>query len=284
MVEVIVGSVGVTAPYYALYDLCVSDNEVKAEFTAEQPMGDESGPIAAAEVGRHLAVLGACSLARSNPVKKKHYYIASSAVLRKVGNGQNVVNGSFTGVARTLHINKRDGSVSAVLLTKDKVPLYELETRYRIMSDQLFEKLFKAKKLDFDQHLTNNPYTTALPLHDVHYANHSISARLGPLKPEECKGHFISYPCIPVAILMHALSRTAGKLLSKVADADGASYRVVSADVRADNFAFAGEPVFMDVNYSGRKDDDYVFFCTAKSTDGKQFGAMTLRLSRDTRS
>ena len=229
-------------------------------------------------------MLGACSLARSNPDKKKHYYIAVSAVLRDVSNGQHVINGPFTGEARTLHINKREGSVLAVMLTTDKVPLYELETRYRIMSDPLFEKLFKAKKLDFDQNLTDNPYTTELPLHDVHYANHSMTARFGPLKPEECKGHFISYPCIPVAILMHALSRTAGKLLSKVVDADRAPYRVVSADVKADNFAFAGQPVFIDVNYSGRKDDDYVFFCTAKSTDGTQFGAMTLRLSCDTQS
>lgn len=279
MIEVILGSIGVTAPYYALENLSISNDGVIAEFVAEQPMDNEVGGIAAAEVGRHLAVLGACALAWSNPVKKKHYYIASSAVLKNVAKGIEIGQGTFTGTAKTLSIDKRRGVISATLITHDNVPVYELVTQYHIMGATLFAKLFNAKKQEFECDPSNSPYKSQIPLNNVRCSGNTISARLGPLKPEECNGHFCSFPCIPVAILMHALSRTAGKLLSKIVDEHSVKYSVVAADVQADNFAFAGEAVYMSVTYSGREGNDHVFSCKAESDDARQFGSMMLRLS-----
>ncbi|PWW82106.1 MULTISPECIES: hypothetical protein [Prosthecochloris] len=279
MVDAITVNIGVTAPYYALENLRVSDDGATAEFVAEQPMDNEVGEIAAAEVGRHLAVLGACALAWSNPKKEKHYYVASSAVLKNVAKGGEVGKGAFSGTAKILFFDKRYGTISATLMTTQGDPLYELETHYHIMSVPLFAKLFHIKKQEFECNPSNNPYKKQIPLNDVRYSDNTISARLGPLKPEECNGHFCSFPCIPVAILMHSLSRTAGKLLSKVIGEPGIRYTVVAAEVQAYNFAFAGEVVNMIVTYSGLEGGDHVFACKAENNDGKLFGSMLLRLS-----
>ncbi len=279
MVDVIIGSIGVTAPYYALKDLTISNDEVSAEFAAEQPKNNEVGGIAAAEVGRHLAVLGACALAWSNPVKKKHYYIAASAELRNISENSAIGNGKYIGVGKTLDIDKRSGSVSATLFAPDKTPLYTLVTQYFIMSEPLFKKMFNAKKQDTPDDPFINPYSREFSLRDIHYADNVMEARLGPFEPEECSGHFSSYPCIPVAILMHGLSRAAGMLLARVVDGDSSTYKVVSADVKAEAFAFAGESVHMVVRYTGRERDDYVFSCSAGSIDGRQYGSMMLKLA-----
>ena len=279
MVEVIIGSIGVTAPYYALENLTIAKDEVSAEFAAEQPMDGEAGGIAAAEAGRHLAVLGACALAHSNPVKKKHYYIALNAVLNNVGKETAAAAVMYTGVAKTLDIDKRNGTVSATLMAPDKTLLYTLKTKYYIMSEPLFQKLFSAKKQDCEFPVLDNPYKTEFPLSDIRYSDYTINARFGPFRPEDCSGHFISYPCIPVAILMHGLSRVAGKLLAKIVEDDSLQYKVVSADVNAETFAFAGEDVHMEAQYSGRENDDYVFSCKAERADGTQYGTMMLKLS-----
>lgn len=280
MVEVIIGSIGVTAPYYALENLTITEDEISAEFAAEQPMDNEAGGIAAAEVGRHLAVLGACALARSNPVKKKHYYIALSAVLCNECQETVVPAVKYTGVAKTLNIDKRNGTVSAKLMAPDKTLLYTLTTRYYIMSEPLFQKLFDAKKQECGYSVLDNPYRMEFPLSDIRYSGHTIHARFGPFRPEDCSGHFISYPCIPVAILMHGLSRVAGKLLGKIVDDESLQYNVVSADVKAETFAFAGEDVHMAAQYSGRENNDYLFSCKAERQDGTEYGTMMLRLSR----
>lgn len=279
MVDTVIGNIGVTAPYYALENLKVSSDGATAEFVAEQPMDNEVGGIAAAEVGRHLAVLGACALAWSNPNKEKHYYVASRAVLKNVAKGGEVSKSAFSGRAKILFMDKRSGTIFATLTTDQDEPLYELETHYHIMNVPLFAKLFHIKKQEFECNPSNNPYKKQIPLNDVHYLDNAISARLGPLKPEECNGHFCSFPCIPVAILMHSLSRTAGKLLSKIVGESGIRYTVVAAEVQAYNFAFAGEAVTMKVAYSGLEGGEYVFACKAENKDGKLFGSMLLRLS-----
>ncbi len=280
MSEVIIDTIGVTAPYYALDNVSLSDDEVTADFAAEQPMESEAGCIAAAEVGRHLAVLGACALAKSNPVKKKHYYIALSAELRNVNNNAIIQSRTFSGVARTLNIDKRNGLVFSELYAPDRTLLYTLNTSYSIMSEQLFQRMFNEKRQDYDYSLAGNPYALQFPLSNIEFIDHTIHARFGPFKPEECSGHFASFPCIPVAILMHGLSRTAGRLMAQLTGGDTTRYKVVSADVKADAFAFAGENINMTAKFKGRDDaGDYIFNCRAERSDGTTYGSMLLTLA-----
>lgn len=275
IVDDIVENIGVTAPYYALQNLSVTDDEVKAEIPVEQPMDDEYGVISGAEVGRHLAVLGACALARSSN-KEKHYYIVKSAVLKNIYEGE-VRDSNLIGAAKTLTIDKKSGSISSVLSCRDGIPLFTLDATYLIMKAPLFEKLFRAKRQLFDGG-QYNPYRKAFPLRDIKCIDGIAEARLGPLEPKDCNGHFISYPCIPVAIIMHGLSRLAGRLLSKIVGVEHAPYRGMYADVNATHFAFAGETVHMVVKYSCRKGYEYEFFCEALSETGVTYGSMTARL------
>ncbi len=278
MFEEYVDNIAVTPPYYALENLSIEDNVARAEFSAEQPMENETGTIAAAEVGRHLAVLGACALSSLNPEKDKHYYLATSAELTNVSNGSLVTNGRFIGEAKALEIKKREGKMSATVTTKEGVPVYTLVTNYFIVNESVFAKLFKDKKQLTALDLTDNSYKHEFPLSDIVVSGNTLQARLGPLDPKDCAGHFASYPCIPVAILMHALSRSAGKLLLDLVGDETLQYKVLSADVKADRFAFAGDQVQLTVTFNDKADNDYAFTCIAGNGKGKQYGSMKLKL------
>ena len=278
MFEEYVDSIGVTPPYYALENLSIEDNQATAEFSAEQPTDNENGTIAAAEVGRHLAVLGACALSSLNPEKGKHYYLATSAELTNISNGALETNGRFVGVAKALEIKKREGKMSATVMTKEGIPMYTLVTNYFIVNESVFEKLFKDKKQVTPLDLTADSYKNEFPLSDIVISDNTLCATLGPLQPKDCAGHFVSYPCIPVAILMHALSRSAGKLLLDIVGDKNARYEVISADVKADRFAFASDHVQLSIRYTDKVDDDYAFSCIAGNGNSKQYGSMNLKL------
>ncbi|ETR69153.1 MAG: hypothetical protein OMM_09852 [Candidatus Magnetoglobus multicellularis str. Araruama] len=101
----------VSPPYYALKNVQLLKNNTayfSAEIPVEYPAGNECGSITAAEIGRHLAILGSCSLSQSNPIKEKHYYIANKATLNCLCKEKVISkNSEFIGEAKTLSINKK---------------------------------------------------------------------------------------------------------------------------------------------------------------------------------
>ena len=70
-------------PYFAFTEVAVTNGEeIIGRLTPEQPMEAEAGEIAAAEVGRHLAILG--SVAASRLLEGPHYLLATQAHLRAI--------------------------------------------------------------------------------------------------------------------------------------------------------------------------------------------------------
>jgi len=271
----------VSHPYFSLKNLSVVGDAVQADVPVEHPMGNERGVIAAAEVGRHLAILGSCALAHVNNIKKKHFYLASDAMIRNLHDGV-IENASLPlkAEARTISLEKRKGSAVATITDTKGIPLYELQTNYHIMKPNLFEKLYQSRRYTESACVTaKNPYLSEFSFSNVSYNDDCMSAVLGPLGPEQCSGHFLNYPCIPVAILMHALSNAAGMLLAHTQNRPKSPYRVLSADVIADQFAFAGEEVFIDVVQEDQSaSNSFVFRCSAMNGDSTRFGYMDLRL------
>jgi hypothetical protein len=61
-IKAVCGSIALQNPYFAFLDLeRKSDVGVRGTFAAEHRTGHERGPVAAAELVRHLATLGACA-------------------------------------------------------------------------------------------------------------------------------------------------------------------------------------------------------------------------------
>lgn len=273
--------IDVTAPYFSLQNLVIINDTIRAEIPIEHPMGSEQGVIAAAEVGRHLAILGSCALAYTNPVKKKHFYIASDAALKNLQKDILDATMPLVAEATTISLAKRKGSAIAKIVDSNDRPLYELQTNYHIMKPILFGKLYQSREnIDSVEAALTNPYLDSFPLSNVTYREKTLSAVLGPIKPHTCAGHFNGYPCIPVAILMHALSNAAGLLLGHALDRPKIPYSVLSADVIADQFAFAGESVFIEIQQeeSNSDSDTFAFRCSAFDDESNRFGYMDLCL------
>ena len=61
------------------------------------------------------------------------------------------------------------------------------------------------------------------------------------ISPPDCAGHFEGFPAVPVAVLMHALSRVAGRAFRSPGGGCPGRYRVERADIRADRLAFSDD-------------------------------------------
>ena len=75
----------VRPPYFALRGLRSPEPGVCVAWVEpEQPLGAEAGPIAGAEAGRHLAILGSAAIASRSPDGDQRYYLARAAHFERV--------------------------------------------------------------------------------------------------------------------------------------------------------------------------------------------------------
>lgn len=273
--EEIINHIEVSEPYFALNNLSLLDGRFHANISKEQPMENEAGCIAAAEAGRHLAILGSCALAHSNPKKEKHYYIAHKAKLTAL-NESSVSSANLRAVSKTQSFNNRIGKAQATLYSHSDA-IFDLEVQYHVIKEKVFHKLYKSKAVG-QTNTKTNPYENNFELNNINIKNNKLNAELGPLSPEHCRGHFDEIPCLPVAVLMHALSRSAGLLLSNM-HPSVVSYRVLNATINAENFAFVGDLVNITVEKIVQEDSDFSFKCIASGESGITFGDMNLTLS-----
>src|SRR5690606_13790459 len=69
----------VRPPYFALTDLALAGLDLHATALAESPAGLEVGPMPAAELGRHAAIVGLSLAACSQADDARRYYLARRA-------------------------------------------------------------------------------------------------------------------------------------------------------------------------------------------------------------
>lgn len=265
----------VKRPYYSLNKIKLDTDVVSASVKSEQPMENEIGGIAAAEVGRHLAILGSCALAATNSDKRKHYYLAHRASLRRIVFPENIIDSTYKVDSRARYLDKRKG-VAHSRLFMDDIHVFDLEVEYHVIKEKIFNKLYKEKYLEYDASITN-PYAEEFQLIQLNCQANQLSARLAPLSPQQCSGHFETYPCLPVAVLMHALSRSAGRLLGNKLG-HHITYIVESADICADNLAFYDDLIYVNATFIEEIDGAYFFSCEANDGQNKCFGNMDLKL------
>jgi 3-hydroxymyristoyl/3-hydroxydecanoyl-(acyl carrier protein) dehydratase len=281
-------------PYFAL-DLVHADGcgTVVARVPVQQPMLREIGAMAAAEAGRHLAILGSCAASQVNPREGRHYYLASDAVLKRVEPSCRQDRGPLLAWSRAEFTNKRTCTARSVLHTEDGSTLYTLDVGYSVVPAPVFEKLFADAQLDMRRRprtappadgmdvtsLRQNPYARELPLGDVEIRGDVARACLERIDPEICKGHFAMYPVLPVAVVMYGLSAVAGALLASGDGRVDVPYSVKHGTIRAKNFARAGESVVFEARLIVRGATECSFACRAVASGRTLVGDMDLTLT-----
>lgn len=283
-------------PYFALREVTmVGPGEVLARVPVEQDPGAEASPINAAEVGRHLAILGSCASALVNPKEGQHYYLARRARLERLHDGPRArLDEPLWGLARAEFVDKRCTRASTVLADPDGLPLYSLEVDYHVLSAAAFLRLFQGARVELRREpraeraprgatpadfaaMRSNPHREPPPLKDYVHDGECMKATLA-VTAELCKGHFALHPVLPVAVVMSGLSGLAGSVLRHLVGNEQARYLVTRGEVRADSLAYAGETVTFGAHRQSVQGSEHRFYCWA-SVGERLIGVMDLTLT-----
>lgn len=265
----------VQPPYFAFDRIWRTEKGVSGTFSPEHPMEHEGGLIAAAEAGRHLAILGACAAAATAPDNARRYYLAGSASLTRCpfwpGDSAKIEATSEVTDA-TNHGLTTFGTICG------PQPIYTLRCSYHVLPERLFTRLFKTY---YDASLPahgQSPYRHGISLRDVTHSDNGLSAVAGPLSVEDCAGHFPCYPAWPVAVVMHTLTRVAGRALQHIVNRE-CRHSVVQAEVFADHLVPAASALSFRVTRqeSNHAPPLYQFDCIA-TNDTHTIGSMQLTL------
>jgi len=231
--------VGVRPPYFALTDISVAGLGLQATAAAESPSYLELGPMPAAELGRHAAIVGLASAAAQQGDDRRRYYLARRAECLYLPNdapyGAPV---RFHG--RILDLDKRSARAS-IEATAKGAPLASFKVDYTVLTDSAFERLFRIRGTPTPS--APSPYGSLLTT-SWHGTIDLAEQVVESLPVGACVGHFDGYPALPVAVLMGQLSYLAGRL-------HDVPYRVVRGEVEASDLVWAGERAVFRVARDG---------------------------------
>ena len=204
--------INIKKPYFAFERLWQDGNCLVGDFAAEQPMVYETGPVAAGELGRHLAILGSCTAVALHDGPEA-YYLATKAQFTRNPANKASSQDIYYASAQVLNIDKRKLNVSARAWGREAVA--ELLCEYVILSPALFKRNFKHFANVSCPAPKQSPYQESIALHGLNFDDAVLDAYAGPLSPAQCAGHFSLYPCWPVAIISQTAFQVTGELLRK---------------------------------------------------------------------
>jgi 3-hydroxymyristoyl/3-hydroxydecanoyl-(acyl carrier protein) dehydratase len=284
-------------PYFALREVTeVGEGEVLARVPVEQEPEAEASPINAAEVGRHLAILGSCAASLVNRKEGQHYYLARRAKLERLHEGPLPrFSEPLWGAARAEFPDKRVATARTLLASPEGLPLFSLEVEYNVLPAAAFSRLFQGARQEMRREpraergpkggspadfaaMRQNPFRAPLPLRDFVREGECLKATLGPVSADQCKGHFALHPVLPVAVVMSGLSGMAGALLRQLVGNEAARYLVTRGEVRADSLAYAGETVTFGAHRHDLRGHEHHFYCWA-AVGERLVGVMELTLT-----
>lgn len=269
--------IDVHEPYYALKDVTVSANNHFAvcRIESEQPLGKEVSPVAASEASRHMAILGSLCCAMANPVKQKHYYLANRGTYTRASNDAYWTGSELIVTAECISFDKRKATVRACLLNHQYELICGIDVTYHVIHHTVFERLYINGYQQTPDFELKNPYRIKSRLLDVQFSDLHATASLGEIRPENCLGHFPSFPAMPVAILLSALLDLATIYIHHAKGDSTLNVLVKEFALLADNLAFSGETVTLYVSQEACSDNRFKLRCLAKSTNGKSVGDIT---------
>ncbi len=263
----------VTEPYYALTNLSIDEeNILKADVNKQLDCDHEVKGMSYSEAGRHLAILGSLALANSNPLKEKHYYLATKAYVKRVYQ-QAYDEIEHVGYMSTIHFDRKKGIAKGYLNTKTGKKIYTITVEYQVLSGRLFERMFKQHKQVTPCIEGYNPYRERIPLFDLKTDKESCSATLGVINKDICVGHFDDYPALPVARIAQVLTSIAG--IQNNASGLQEPMKIKHVILYAKSFLFAGESMSVKsvLESSTESSDENVIDTFAFSNDDTEYSA-----------
>ncbi|GAB2477895.1 hypothetical protein GCM10027063_19010 [Promicromonospora xylanilytica] len=260
----------VAPPYYALDDLASPvPGQARATVPVQTPTGRQATVINVAEAGRHLAILGLCAAATTNPSGGQHYYLAHRGVGRMY---------PPAGLPSTLHgtasarMSGRNRAVAETVLHDAYGNLVaRLDLEYLVLSVPVFRRLM-GRATEPDAAEPANPYGAAAPLVDVAADAGSATAKLA-VEASMCRGHFDGYPALPVSVAGYATFSLFDHVLDAAAG-PGARWQAGLYRLQADHLAAAGQTCTVDVEPSAPAEPelhDRAFTGTLRSGDRNIF-------------
>lgn len=242
----------VTPPYYALNDL---DNPAPglahATVSVQSPTGRQATLINIAEAGRHLAILGLCAAATTNPNPARHYYLAHRGVGRMyppVG-----TLGPLHGTASATMTSRNRAAAETELRDDDGNLVARLDLEYLVMSVPVFRRLMGPAGAP-DAAEPDNPYSRMAPLTDIAADARRATAKLA-VDAAMCRGHFDGYPALPVSVAGYATFALFDHMLEAAAG-PAARWQAGVYRLRADHLAAAGQACTVDVEPSPPAEPD----------------------------
>jgi len=270
--------IDVLPPYFALKDLEIdTKNSVFATIAKEQSMGNEIGMISGAEVGRHLAILGSCSLAYLNISNEKHYYLAYEATIKMIDKksysyaiNNNQIS-TLLGTAKGEFISKKLAQAECSILNNDGELLYTLDVKYKVIPEAIFLRMNAKNKIK-KEYYDINPYTNPLDFKNKRIEDNIFKASIGSVEPNWCIGHFAEIPALPVAHLMYNITECMSQYLRFDSLMKDINFYLNTSTIWADNLAFTGEIINFECKLLECIEENYHFICNAITSNNKVIG------------
>ena len=240
----------VTEPYYVLKNLTIDEDNVLKAYVQKQLFCEhEEKGMSYSEAGRHLAILGSLALANSNPVKEKHYYLATKAhVVRTLQEPYDDV--THIGYMKTVSFNRKKAIAEGYLTTENGTKAYTIKVEYQVLTNALFQRMFKQHEQETPYLENYNPYKDSIALFDLIQSEKQCSATLGTIDKKICVGHFDDYPALPVARIAQILTSIANIQNQKIKN-NLKPLRIKRVILYAESFLFAGETMRIESQYEG---------------------------------
>ncbi|SDU92396.1 hypothetical protein [Pseudomonas mucidolens] len=244
-------SIAVQRPYFAFRSLykVLSEWDIWGDFKPEQPLGSESGPLATAEAGRHLAILGSCAAALSQTEGERVYYLAAQAKWDLQCHSTDFTPRQLmTARAKIVDRSRKMVTAKTELLIEGRL-FGTLSVRYQILAEKTFEKLFSSHREPIRSPSVSSPYTRAFPLSVLALSAREITASSIGFSPVLCEGHFPEYPMWPVAVVMYGMSQVTARLLDHRMGRN-VFYRVLYAVIEADELVPANKQLVFSARFA----------------------------------
>lgn len=282
--------ISVARPYFALDDLEVlGGGAASATISRTEPTWPEAGPIEAAQVARHLAILGSCAAAFARDDDSRNHYLATKAHYTRLAGGPTTWSDEpMRAEAFATWLDKRTARAYIKLSTLDGQGSHLLDVHYSVLAPKMFKRLHPPAETIIDlepsMHI-DGAIDCGLNMSSDAIEDHGDGVRVdcGPILASACAGHFPDYPAAPVAILMGRLCRAAGVALGRklAPDREAAAeigYVIEAGEVSASKLARAGQRLVLEASYSHEVEAGHVMRGSAFADD-ELVGEVTVTMS-----
>lgn len=268
--------ISVRPPYFDLRDLnVVGDGMVTATVPLGPSTGPEVGAMEAAQISRHLAILGSCAAAMDRDDDQRHHYLATKAHYTRLLNVPDDADRVLRADAIASWTGKRTARALVKLSTIDGKGLNLLDVEYTVMTPKVFSR--------FNQPLSEEALAVAASATDLAFDVHAVDdggvrVECGMIPMSMCEGHFPDYPAAPIAIVMGRLGRAAAEAMNRHLGCPNGRFRIEEANVEASKLGRAGQRLVLEAAYRRPVRGGHELTGTALA-DGEVIGQLTIVMS-----